>query len=42
MSDIRQVLEMCRSSEWDLYWVSTTTLRKPELIMLDSEKSMSR
>ena len=42
MSDIRHVLEMWRSSEWDLYWVRTTTLRKPELIMLDSEKSMSR
>src|SRR5438067_1090102 len=33
---------MCRSSEWDLYWVSTTILRYPALARLDSAKSIIR
>ena len=33
---------MCRSSECDLYWVSTTILRKPPLARLDSTKSIIR
>ena len=39
---MRHVCEMCRSSECDLYWVSTTIWRSPELIRLEIAKSMSR
>src|SRR5437016_4371424 len=33
---------MCRSSECDLYWVSTTIFRYPALARLDSAKSIIR
>ena len=38
----RQVCETCRSSECDLYCVSTTILLNPELIRFANAKSMSR
>src|SRR5438067_8832992 len=37
-----QVVEMCRSSECDLYWVSTHNRRMPPCTRLDSTKSISR
>ena len=40
--DSRQVAEMCRSSECDLYWVSTQIRCRPPLTMFDSTKSTSR
>ena len=33
---------MCRISEWALYWVSTPMRRMPELMQLESGKSMMR
>jgi hypothetical protein len=39
---IRHVREMCRSSECDLYWVSTAIRWMPPLTRLDSTKSISR
>src|SRR5581483_11939590 len=38
----RQFLEMCRSSEWDLYWVSTQIRRYRALTRFDKTKSISR
>lgn len=37
-----QPARMCRSSEWDLYWIRTATLRSPEFKQLLSVKSMMR
>src|SRR5580693_3759252 len=39
---IRQVVEMCRSRLWLLYWVSTAIRKIPALTRLDSAKSTSR
>src|ERR1700730_8255009 len=39
---IRQVVVMCRSRLWLLYWVSTQTRTMPALTRLDSAKSTSR
>src|SRR5215213_7680841 len=40
MVDIRQVNEMCRSSECDLYWVRTAICRMPALARLERTKSI--
>ncbi len=40
--DMRHVWAMCLSRECDLYWVSTTTCRNPELMTLDRAKSIRR
>jgi hypothetical protein len=40
--DSRHVVEMCRSSEWDLYCVSTQIRCSPPLTRFDSTKSMRR
>ncbi len=40
--DRRQVWEMWRSSECDLYWVSTQMRCSPPLTMFDSTKSIRR
>jgi len=37
-----QVVEMCRSRLWLLYWVSTQIFLMPALTRFDSAKSMSR
>ena len=42
IDDSRQVVEMCRSSECDLYWVSTQILMYPAFTMLDNTKSINR
>ena len=34
--------EMCRSSEWDLYWVKTQTFMYPALTKFDKTKSIKR
>ena len=39
---MRQVCETWRSRLCDLYWVSTTIWRRPELMRFDSAKSMRR
>ncbi len=39
---IFQPARICRSSEWDLYWMRTATLRSPEFKQLLSVKSMIR
>jgi hypothetical protein len=38
----RQVVEMCRSRECDLYWVSTQMRCRPALTRFDSTKSIRR
>ena len=40
--DIRHVVVMWRSKEWDLYWVSTHTFEMPPLTMFDRTKSINR
>src|SRR3990170_7217248 len=42
MVEKRHVCEMCRASEWLLYWVGTTVLRYPAFGKLESGKSISR
>ena len=41
-ADMRHVCETWRSRLCDLYWVSTTSCRRPELMRFEIAKSISR